>query len=192
MTIAQRQKFFALCDDLNIDKEYAKEEAKKRYPGVEHFTDLTTAQLDPLIRALEGELKGGTTPYRLQAEGVKDYDGSFPDEMRVWDQQNNKMFYDLDILSMASFLHTQSWEPTAEPERFHFMQFTGRVTQSGAKIYDYDLVKSFTGRIYIVQWNWKACAWGCYDTETDEELDLGLIGRISKIGNTYEGTDLRG
>lgn len=48
----QKRLFFALCNNLEIDPEKAKNKAKKKY-GVEHFKDLTVEQAAELIDALE-------------------------------------------------------------------------------------------------------------------------------------------
>lgn len=48
----QKRLFFALCNNLGIDADKAKEKAKKKY-GAEHFKDLTVEQAALLIDALE-------------------------------------------------------------------------------------------------------------------------------------------
>lgn len=48
----QKRLFFALCNNLGIDADRAKDKAKKKY-GVEHFKDLSVEQAAELIDTLE-------------------------------------------------------------------------------------------------------------------------------------------
>lgn len=193
MTLKQLHYFFELCDKLNIDKKFAEEQAKERcgMKQEEKFSMLTTQQISPLIIAMEKELKTAETPYRLGAPEITAHDGDFPNDFRVWDKVERKMYSSLELFSISPFLALRSWEPTAEPDRFHFMQFTGRLDDKGEKIYDNDFVDSVTGKRYIVQWSWKACGWVGYTVDTadkpEEELDLGFFGKIEKVGDVYTG-----
>lgn len=52
----QKRLFFALCNNLDIDSDRAKEKAKKKY-GAEHFKDLSMEQAALLIDALEERIE---------------------------------------------------------------------------------------------------------------------------------------
>lgn len=170
MTTKQRAYFFELCDKVGLDKNEAKERAKEKY-GATHFLDLTNSQVDTLIKILEKELGN---------EEIEEATDAFPDDFRVWDRDDLVMIYGITLLSRVS------WEPSAEPDRWHFMQYTGKCDLDGHKLYDFDIIESYTKSVYLIQWSWKECAWVGHNIETDESIYLSSLGKIKRVGSTYE------
>ena len=52
---AQRKLFFALCHDLGLESENAKERAKKKF-GVDSFLSISSFQISELIEKLQDKL----------------------------------------------------------------------------------------------------------------------------------------
>lgn len=179
MTIKQQGYFFELIKELGYDKEACLAKIKEKYP-TKKFTELTTLEIAPFITILENE--------KRKAEKTSDKkveinpEGDFPDDFRVWDRKESKMIYGIKAL------YKITWEPSTEPDRWHVMQWTGRKDDKGNKLYDFDIVKSYLGKLYMIQYSWTDLAWIAYEVDTkDKSLFLASFGKLQKVGDTYEG-----
>lgn len=177
MTGNQRNKFFALCDSLNIDKNEAMERAKIKF-NHQSFTELKSDEISGLIEFLEKQVP------QVLANAPK---ADFPDAIRIWDRTKEQMHYVTNVMDLPSLFNEISWEITAEPDRVHIMHWTGMNDESGQKLYDFDLFKNSLGKLYIVQWSWKDVAWVGYDADTNELILLSSFGKRIKVGDIYTG-----
>jgi YopX protein len=183
MTIRQAKYFFELTKLLGYNAEEAKEHAKAKFEA-EHFNDISVENIAHLIHIMEEQCKIENIPLRKgepQPEPIKHQQAlsepkeDFPSEFRAWDKKTNQMILDVKCPDVQKYLE------------HHVMQFTGRLDKNGVKIFDFDFVKSYTGKLYIVQWSWKDCAWVVYPEDSNDDFYLASLGEVTVVGNVYEG-----
>jgi hypothetical protein len=175
MTIQQQNHFFDLAKKLDYDRNMLKERAKEK-TGKKHFLDITTEEISPLIKILEEELRA--TQLEKPVE-------DFPNDYRIWDKKEHKMLYGVTAVVAMEFSNFEGDENRLK-ERYHIMQYTGRKDESGTKLYDFDIIQTYLGKKWLIQWSWKDCAWVSVNTETNESIYLSSLGKIEKIGGVYE------
>jgi hypothetical protein len=170
MTPLQMRYFFELCSKAGINPDDAKQRAKEKY-NKEHFEDITTEELQPLIAILEKA---------ANINKIEHPKGDFPNEWLVYDKLNKRFLQEQMTIDIVTF------DPDRAKERLHFMQFTGRRDENSNKIFDYDWIESIQGKRYIVQWGWKDCGWVTYDEDTNEMYNLSSFGKLKRLGSTYD------
>lgn len=179
MTIQQQNHFFDLAKKLGYDRDYLKERAKQK-TGKQHFMDISTEEISPLIDLLEGELR--TAQFESPVE-------DFPNDYRIWDKKERKMLYGVSAEVAMEFITFEGHKDKLH-ERYHLMQYTGRRDANETKLYDFDIIQTYLGKKWLIQWGWQECAWVAVNTDTNESTYLSSLGKIEKIGGVYE--DVRG
>lgn len=180
MSIKQQHRFFLLANKLGYDKQDLIKAAEEKYG--KKFMEISVEEMIPLIDILEKELKALEKIQQSPVQEEPKHD--FPNEWRYWNKTQHEMINSIEIMPNTPFAYFN------DPD-YHWMQWTGKVDDNGKKIFDFDYVKSYVGKLYLVQWSWKDCAWVGYDQDNpefpDESIYLASFGKLQVVGNVYEG-----
>lgn len=177
MTDGQRKLFFALLDELGIDKKEAEERAIAKF-GLKKFTNISATQIDELIKILEKQKR--TVEH---VHGDREYD------FRIYDYETKSLYY-LDSVSdgLVNIPLNGKWyiDEAGKKHNVHVMQYTGIKDAKDIKLFDYDFIQSPLGKKYTIQWSRQQLGWVAHDMETDEPIALSILQKCWKIGSPYE------
>lgn len=119
-------------------------------------------------------------------------------KFRVWDNQENTMFYNEDILKIQfaeNFIRIENekYAFNSYLDEVMLMQYIGFKDCNGKEIYEADIVEDNFGDRYEVvyedyKFNLKDFYCGCFDNPNDGFS--GLRDKLKVIGNVYENPDL--
>lgn len=119
-------------------------------------------------------------------------------KFRVWDSQENTMFYNEDILSISfseNFIRIENekYAFNSYLDEVILMQYIGIKDCNGKKIYVADIVEDNFGDRYEVvfedyKFNLKDFYCGCFDNPNDGFSELR--DKLKVIGNIFEDGDL--
>lgn len=119
-------------------------------------------------------------------------------KFRVWDNQENTMFYNEDILNIQfaeNFIRIENEKYAFNSflDEVILMQYIGLKDCNGKEIYEGDIVEDNFGDRYEVvfedyKFNLKDFYCGCFDIPNDGFSELR--DKLKVIGNIYEDGDL--
>jgi len=179
-SMGQHRLFFALLDDLNLDKEKAIKKAKDKF-GVAHFRELNTKQMNELIKALNLMLKK-TVPvpenrilkYRVFSKRLERYlvEEDFVDDF----------YWVMDFEGIGAEMQVVD----SEGGDTDVMEFTGWQDYFKQDLYQFDIFIDRQKNKWMIDWDDEKHVWIAGNFDTNEKRMLFTFSAVKKIGSIYE------